>query len=88
MKIEHWCSRCQSRQVMEWEHDDRFGHDAESARCPRCGGIWGVRSRRGPSVEPTESPPSVDAEESVSPVTHATRPPDPIDSEKRPAGGR
>jgi hypothetical protein len=87
MKTEHWCSRCQSRQVMEWEHDDRFGHDAESARCPRCGGIWGVRSRRVPSVESTPSPVIEEDEGSVSPVTHATQP-DPIESEKRPAGGR
>ena len=87
MKTEQWCSRCQSRQVMEWEHDGRFGHDAESACCPRCGGIWGVRSRRVPSGESTPPPDVEDAEGSVSPATHATQR-DSIDSEKRPAGGR
>jgi hypothetical protein len=87
MRMEQWCSRCQSRQVMEWERDDRFGHDAESARCPRCGGIWGVRSRRVPSGDRTPPPDIEDAEGSVSPVPPVTQL-DPIESERRPAGGR
>lgn len=73
--------------MMEWELDDRFGHYAESACCPRCGGIWGVRSRRIPSLDSTPAPVIDDAEGSVSPVPYATQP-DPIESEKRPAGGR
>jgi Zn-finger nucleic acid-binding protein len=35
---------------MEWVKDRTFGPEAESARCPRCGGVWGVRERRRPAV--------------------------------------
>lgn len=31
---------------MEWRADISFGPDAESARCPVCGTVWGVRARR------------------------------------------
>ncbi|MGE0543673.1 MAG: hypothetical protein AB7R89_26205 [Dehalococcoidia bacterium] len=86
MTTEQWCSRCQSRQAMEWQADDRFGHSAESACCPRCGGIWGVRSRRVPYHEPAPSTSNDDAG-SVSPVTRDAHTA-PIEGEKRPAGGR
>jgi hypothetical protein len=72
---------------MEWQHDARFGQHAESACGPRCGGIWGVRSRRVPQHEPTQSSPIEDIEGGVSPVTYVPHPA-PIENERRPTAGR
>lgn len=41
-----WCGHCRSQQIMEWTADVTFGPGAESARCPACGAMWGVRERR------------------------------------------
>ncbi len=43
---ERWCVRCRSARPIEWSVDLSFGPRSESARCPTCGTIWGVRERR------------------------------------------
>lgn len=45
-----WCGRCRSDQAIDWTADVAFGLGAESARCPACGAVWGVRARRKPPV--------------------------------------
>lgn len=42
----YWCSRCRTARPIEWAPDTAFGPRAESARCPWCGTVWGVRERR------------------------------------------
>lgn len=41
-----WCGRCRAQREIEWRTDFSFGPRAESARCPACGTVWGVRERR------------------------------------------
>lgn len=41
-----WCGRCRAEREIEWEPDVAFGPRAESARCPWCRAVWGVRERR------------------------------------------
>jgi hypothetical protein len=41
-----WCGRCRAQREIEWSADISFGPRAESARCPACGAVWGVRERR------------------------------------------
>ncbi|MER3419445.1 MAG: hypothetical protein C4290_02495 [Chloroflexota bacterium] len=43
---ERWCGRCRVWRPIEWREDFSFGPRAESARCPVCGTVWGVRDRR------------------------------------------
>lgn len=43
---ERWCGRCRTVRPIEWQEDIAFGPRAESARCPICGTVWGVRDRR------------------------------------------
>jgi hypothetical protein len=88
MKTEQWCSRCQSRQAMEWQQDFRFGHDAESALCPRCGGIWGVRSRRQSAPRDAALPQPVEEHTENADAAPNVTPSPPIGREGRPAGGR
>jgi hypothetical protein len=72
---------------MEWTPDFRFGHDAESAGCPRCGGIWGVRSRRHAPPDDVALPHvQDDGDGVVSPVTNVP-PSTPLGSERQHAGG-
>jgi len=40
------CGHCRTQQAIEWIADYRFGAGAEAARCPLCGAVWGVRTRR------------------------------------------
>jgi hypothetical protein len=46
-----WCGRCSLAREIEWEPDFAFGPNAESARCPWCGAVWGVRERRKGAYE-------------------------------------
>jgi hypothetical protein len=48
MSTTRWCGACRSAQTIEWQEDRTFGERSESARCPRCGTVWGVRTRREP----------------------------------------
>jgi hypothetical protein len=41
-----WCGRCRMQREIEWGADFSYGPRAESARCPACGTLWGVRERR------------------------------------------
>jgi hypothetical protein len=43
---DRWCGRCRAPRPIEWQEDVAFGPRAESARCPVCGTVWGVRERR------------------------------------------
>ncbi len=43
---ERWCGCCRAWRPIEWQEDFSFGPRAESARCPACGAVWGVRDRR------------------------------------------
>lgn len=44
-----WCGRCRADREIEWSRDSGFGPRAESARCPACATVWGVRAwRAGP----------------------------------------
>ena len=48
-----WCGDCRSQQTINWTLDVTYGPDAESARCPSCENVWGVRERRRtPFVRP------------------------------------
>ncbi len=54
---ERWCGRCRAPRPIEWQEDITFGPRAESARCPVCGAVWGVRDRRKVPAEPRLVPP-------------------------------
>ena len=52
-----WCGHCRSQQTINWTVDVAFGPGAESARCPGCETVWGVRERRRtPFVRPLVTP--------------------------------
>ena len=51
-----WCGRCRVERPMDWFEDFSFGPGAESARCPVCGTVWGVRARRQGALQRTKPP--------------------------------
>jgi hypothetical protein len=53
-----WCSRCRTERPIEWSADAAFGPRAESARCPVCGTVWGVRDRRPSAYTAGEGAPA------------------------------